>query len=435
MNAFQIAKRAPMRLTQHRTAAMVALATLAVVSFFNYFDRVLITVLAQPIAQEFQLSDTQLGLLTGPAFVFVYTITSVAGGLIADRKSRRNLIAASLGIWSVLTAACGMAQTFGQMLLFRLGVGLGEGSVNPAAISMLSDYYAPAKRAFPVSVFHGVGVTGIAGSFLLGSYIASSAGWRTAFVVAGLLGLLVTVIAFVVLKEPVRGGHDEGVLETFDLKQTFAILMRNRLFLWLALAASFGTYAGLGILQWLPVFFMRSHELSLTQIGFLFGPSISLGILVGQLSGGQIAEFLARRSLDRPLIWCLFSNLLVIPVYCLALWSSSTVVAIGASFVAAAIGTSWAPAFLAGLQNACAPALRATAMGLSNVSQSLIAQALIPFMVGVTSDALSTQLGSDSLRVAIAMGLSANAIAAFCFLAARRTMIASANDAKIQRVP
>lgn len=412
------------RVEQGGIAQQRADETLAAVSFFNYFDRVLITVLAQPIAQEFSLSDTQLGLLTGPAFVLVYTVASVVGGLIADRKSRRNLIAASLGIWSVLTAACGLAQTFGQMLLFRLGVGLGEGSVNPAAISMLSDYYPPAKRAFPVSVFHGVGVTGIAGSFLLGSYIASSAGWRMAFVVAGLLGLVVALIAIVVLKEPMRGGHDEGVPETFGLKQTFAIfLMRNRLFLWLALAASFGTYAGLGILQWLPVFFMRSHGLSLTQIGFLFGPAISLGILVGQLSGGQIAGFLARRSLDRPLIWCLFSNLLAIPVYCVALWSSSTPVALGASFVAAAIGTSWAPAFLAGLQNACAPALRATAMGLSNVSQSVIAQALVPFMVGVLSDALSADLGQDSLRVAIAMGLSANAIAAFCFLAARRTMM------------
>lgn len=405
-----------------RAPAVVALATLAIVSFFNYFDRVLITVLAQPISEEFNLSDTQLGLLTGPAFVVVYTVTSVLGGLLADRTNRRNLISASLTVWSLLTAIFGFAQSFPQMLLLRLGVGLGEGSVNPAAMSMLSDYYPPARRAFPVSVYHGIGVTGIAGSFLLGSFIAASAGWRIAFLVAGLFGLLVGILGFLVMKEPVRGSHDEGPVQQFGLRETFSVLMRNRLFLWLTLSASFGTYAGLGILQWLPIFFMRSHGLTLTDIGMLFGPAISLGILAGQVGGGQIAGLLARRSLDRPLVWCVLCNLLVIPVYCLALWSGSTPIAIGASFVAAAIGTSWAPAYLASLQNACAPTLRATAMGLSNVSQSLIAQALVPFLVGLASDLLHGELGTSSLRVAITLGLVSNGIAAVCFVLARRQM-------------
>jgi MFS family permease len=405
-----------------RKSATVALSILATVSFFNYFDRVLLSVLAQPISAEFNLSDTQLGLLSGPAFVVIYTVTSVVGGLIADRGDRRKLISATLALWSFMTACCGMAQSFAQLLLFRLGVGLGEGSVNPAAISLLSDHYPRERRAFPFSIFHGVGVIGIAASFLVGGYVATHFGWRAAFLIAGAPGIIVAVIALVLMQEPQRGRFDSGPVASFTLRQTFTMLMRNRMFLYLSLSASFGTYAGLGIHQWLPVFFIRNHGLSLTEIGLLFGPAISLGIMIGQIAGGRLANMLARGSLDRPLLWCLISNLLVPPIYCMALWSSSTSVALIASFAAAAVGTSWAPAFLAGLQNCCEPRLRATAMGLSNVSQSLIAQAIVPFLVGFVSDLLRPVLGPDSLRLAITLGLLSNLAAAFVFTLARREM-------------
>jgi MFS family permease len=388
----------------------VTLSILATISFFNYFDRVLLSVLAQPISAEFNLSDTQLGLLSGPAFVVIYTITSVLGGLIADRGDRRKLISATLALWSFMTACCGMAQSFIQLLLFRLGVGLGEGSVNPAAISLLSDHYPRERRA------------GIAASFLVGGYVATDFGWRAAFLLAGVPGLVVAVIVLFLMQEPPRGRFDTGPVASFTLRQTFTMLMRNRMFLFLSLSASFGTYSGLGILQWLPVFFIRNHGLSLTEIGLLFGPAISLGIMVGQIAGGRLANMLARRSLNRPLLWCLISNLLVVPIYCVALWSSSTSVALIVSFVAAAVGTSWAPAFLAGLQNCCEPRLRGTAMGLSNVSQSLVAQAIVPFLVGLASDLLRPALGPDALRLAITLGLLSNLAAAFVFSLARREM-------------
>lgn len=405
-----------------RTSATAALALLAMLSFFSYFDRVLLSVLAQPISKEFDLSDTELGLLSGPAFVIIYTVTSVLGGLLADRGNRHNLIAGALALWSVMTTFCGVAQNFVQLLLFRLGVGLGEGGVNPAAISMLSDHYPPERRAFPMSIFHGVGVLGIAASFLIGGYVATSFGWRSAFIVAGVPGIVLAAVSLWLIREPERGRYDQGPVQNFTPRETFAMLRRNRMFVLLALSTSFGSYAGLGILQWLPIFFARNHGLSLTQIGMLFGPALAFGIMVGQIAGGPIANSLARRSLDRPMLWCIASNLAVVPIYSLALWIPSTGMALAACFIAAAVGTSWAPAFLAGLQNACEPRLRATAMGLSNVSQSAIAQALVPFTVGFLSDTMRPALGANSLRLAITFGLVANLIAAIFFFLAWREM-------------
>lgn len=405
-----------------RTSATAALVLLAMVSFFSYFDRVLLSVLAQPISEEFELSDTELGLLSGPAFVLIYTFTSIAGGLLADRANRHKLIAGALALWSVMTTLCGVSQTFIQLLMSRLGVGLGEGAVNPAAISMLSDHYPPERRAFPMSVFHGIGVLGIAASFFVGAYVAANFGWRSAFIVAGLPGLLLAAVTLWLIREPERGRFDHGVVRNFTLPETFGMLRRNRMFILLTLSTSFGSFAGLGILQWLPVFFARNHDLSLGEIGMLFGPAIAFGIMAGQLSGGPIANRLARRSLDRPMIWCMVSNILVVPLYTLALWNPHTSVALAVTFVAAAVGTSWAPAFLAGLQNVCEPRLRATAMGLSNVSQSAIAQALVPFTIGVLSDTMRPALGSSSLPLAITFGLTANFLAALFFFLSWREM-------------
>lgn len=409
-------------LARIRTSATAAVVLLAMVSFFSYFDRVLLSVLAQPISTEFELSDTELGLLSGPAFVVIYTVTSVLGGLLADRGNRHKLIAGALALWSVMTTGCGVAQSFIQLLLFRLGVGLGEGGVNPAAISMLSDHYPPERRAFPMSIFHGVGVLGIAASFLIGGYVAANFGWRNAFIVAGVPGILLAAVTLWLIREPERGRFDAGPVHSFTLRETFTMLRRNRMFVLLALSTSFGSYAGLGILQWLPIFFARNHALSLTQIGMLFGPALAFGIMVGQIAGGPIANRLARRSLDQPMLWCIASNILVVPIYSLALWVPSTGIALVATFIAAAVGTSWAPAFLAGLQNACEPRLRATAMGLSNVSQSAIAQALVPFTVGVLSDTMRPQFGTSSLPLAITLGLIANFAGAFFFSLSWRQM-------------
>lgn len=411
-----------MFLTRARNSASVALALLAVISFFNYFDRVLLSVLAQPISIEFSLSDTQLGLLSGPAFIIIYTLTSVLGGVLADRGDRRTIIGMALGLWSFMTICCGLAQSFGQLLLFRLGVGVGEGGVNPPAASLLSDHYPPERRAFAMSVFHGIGVLGIAGSFLIGGYVAASFGWRAAFIMAGIPGIILAAITFIMMRDPERGRYDDGPVATYDVGQTFSMLLRNRMFVLLVLSGSFAAYAGLGILQWLPVFFARNHNLGLEQIGLFFGPALALGLMTGQIVGGRIATRLALRSLDRPLLWCVLSNIFVIPAYAIVLWTPSTTVALVGSFLAAAVGTSWAPAFLAGLQNCCEPRLRATGMGLSNVSQGLIAQAIVPLLVGLMSDFLRPELGSDALPLAITLGLLSNVVAIFVFFLARKEM-------------
>ncbi|UZW56381.1 MFS transporter [Sphingobium sp. JS3065] len=409
-------------LSKLRSSAGLALSLLALISFFNYFDRVLISVLAAPISAEFHLSDTQIGLLSGPAFIVIYVITSVAAGLLADRWHRRRIIGIALALWSVMTALCGVAQTFGHLLVARLGVGVGEGGVNPPAISMISDYYPPTRRGVPMSLFHGIGVLGIAGSFIVGGFAAADYGWRSAFFLAGAPGVVLALFFLLLVREPIRGQFDDGPVVQYRLGESFAILRSNKAFVWLTLSTAFGTYASLGILQWLPIFFVRTHQLDLKQIGLLFGPAIAFGLMAGQIVGGFITDRLARQSLARPLIWGVVANCLVILLYLAVLWVPATNVALVMTFFAAAVGASWAPCFLSGLQNACEPRLRGTAMALSNVCQGAIAQAIVPFAVGFSSDAMRPIFGDASLQVAITGGLFSNLCAAGAFFMARRAM-------------
>lgn len=381
------------------SSARTALVLLALLNLMNYYDRLLVVVLSQPLRVEFELTDTQYGLLTGPAFVFVYAVASIVFGLLADRVNRRALIAGALALWSAMTALCGFARDFGVLALGRAGVGIGEGGSNPAGLSLLSDHYPPARRPMALALFQVGGNVGLLLSFMVASWIATHYGWRAAFWVAGAPGLVLALVILFFLTEPPRGQYDAvAVGRPLGLTEGLGRLFRNKAYVWLSIAASLGVFSSLGMLIWLPQFFIRMHGMDQSQVGFLFGPAAALGLCAGMILGGFVGTRSAGRSLERPVRICIGANLAIVPLMLVVLWSGSTLVALLACFLAMALAVVYAPAFQATMQSVCEPELRGAAAAFSNVLNAIVGQGLIPLFVGVLSDRLAPTLGLESLR-------------------------------------
>lgn len=389
----------PARVTR---AAAVGLALLAAVNVLNYFDRLLITVVAGPVKKAFALSDTQFGLLSGPAFVLVYISTSLVFGWLTDRFNRRNLMAIVLAVWSVMTLLGGVAQNFAQLAAARAGVGLGEAGSNPASLSMISDYFAPARRGRAVAVFQASGMIGILLTFLVGGWVASTYGWRAVFFIAALPGLLLSVALLLFVKEPDRRGREVGQ-HAVTLGESLRLLRGNGAYRWVILASGLAVFGNLGIMQWLPQFFIRSHHMSLKEIGLFFGPGLACGMIVGMLAGGWMGDRLGRTSISRSLLLCVGANLLLAPLDFALLWVPSLRLALILTFFHAALSVVYAPTLTATMQTVAGPRVRGMAAAIFNFVNGLLGQALFPLLVGIASDAFAPAHGEDSLRWAITL--------------------------------
>ena len=408
------------RRSAFRGHALVALVILALFNMTNYFDRLIMTVVAQPVKAHFSLSDTQLGLLTGPAFITVYCVASVFFGWLVDRRSRKLVLAGVVALWSLMTFGGGLARNFAQLFVARAGVGIGEGGSNPAAMSLLSDYFPPERRSTAAAIFTSVGMIGILLSFLAGGWIAERFGWRAAFVAAGVPGIVLVVLALLFLREPVRGAIDRQVHAVLPFRDPVRLLWRIRPYPWLLFALGLAAFGNLGMLQWLPIFFIRSHHLGLTQVGLFFGPTMVVGLIVGMLAGGWLGDRLARRS-TADMLWIgIIANGAVVPLYWAALWLPSLPAALGLTLAAAAMSVVYSPMGYAVIQILAPVSVRGSANGIFNIFGGLIAQALMPLLVGILSDALTPAYGSESLRVALTICILICLFASLTFVHVKR---------------
>ena len=206
------------------------LVMLTIVYGFNFIDRQILVILQEPIKQEMGLSDAQLGLLSGFTFAVIYVTAGIPIAYLADRSNRRNIIALALTVWSGMTALSGLAQNYAQLLLARIGVGLGEAGGSPPAHSMISDYFPPERRATALS-FYSTGIyVGVLMGYAFGGLLAATFGWRTAFLVVGLPGIALAALLLLLVREPRRGRWDGngGVPEQASLAETLALLRHRR---------------------------------------------------------------------------------------------------------------------------------------------------------------------------------------------------------------
>jgi len=397
---------------------------LTVVYIFNFMDRQILSILMEPIRREMHLSDTQLGFLGGVAFALFYATLGIPIARLADQYSRVNLITICLTIWSFMTLLCGMAANFMQLLAARIGVGIGEAGGGPSSHSLIADYVPVQNRATALGIFSlGVPI-GLMAGFLAGGWLEQHYGWRAAFMAAGIPGLILAVIFRLTVKEPKRGHSQiEAQIVHADQPSIVQVLhhMRAiRTFRFLAAAAAMQAFAGYCLIQWLPSFLARSHQMSSGDIGFWLAMTIGAGGGIGTLGGGYFADRFSRQNMGwqlwLPGIGSLAGALLSFGVM-LAGRPEAVLVFVFAHSIA--VNAYLGPSF-AVTQTLSPVRMRALASALLLFVINIVGLGLGPQFVGILSDLLRPALGEESLRYAILTGCMTYFAAALLFAIAGR---------------
>jgi predicted MFS family arabinose efflux permease len=376
------------------------LFVLFIVYVFNFADRYILIVVQSDIKEELGLLDWQLGMLHGLVFALFYTVVGIPIARLADRKSRTSLMSIGLVLWSGLTAACGLAQNFVHLLLLRIGVGVGEATATPCSHSLISDYFPPEKRSKAIAVYTIGANVGMLLGMMAGGYIAQKYGWRAAFYIVGLPGVLVALLVKLTVREPPRGLADgtQGSVENLPLGDTLRYLFSLKSFRHLCIAGAIAALTGFGIMNWSPVFFERMHGMTKEQTGPTLG--VAIGI-VGGLSvfiGGFLADRLSRRSRKWPMRIAAIGMVAMLPFLVLFLmvpdktWS---IIGINLTFL---VGLLYNAPTFATVQGLARPDMRALAVAIFLFVINLVGMGLGPLVVGAMSDLLEPRFGHESLR-------------------------------------
>ena len=390
------------------------LVILTLVYTFNFIDRQILVILQEPIKLELGLSDAQLGLLTGFSFALVYVTAGIPIAWLADRSNRRNIVAASLAFWSAMTALSGLVQNFGQLLAARLGVGIGEAGGSPPSHSMISDYFPPQNRGTALS-FYSMGIyVGILFGYAAGGWIAENFGWRTAFFLVGIPGIAYAVLVLWVVKEPRRGRWDEGgTPPKSSFKQTWDCLRQRPTFWWISIGCAFSAFISYGNGNFMPSFLIRSHGMSLTEVGLALGLIAGISGAVGTFLGGFLADKLGVRDVR----WYLWIPMLgglgsLLPAYYTLLGDNKTLI-IAAMVPSQILSTLYLGPCIATCHNLVSPGMRAMASAILFFVLNMIGLGLGPLTVGLLSDTFAAPFGEENLRYAMLTTLSISLIGVF----------------------
>ena len=373
-----------------KSAAFYALAILFVINSLNFFDRQIIGAVGEPIRKEFGLGDSALGALN-VAFTLIYAFVGLPLGKLADKFERRKILSIGVFVWSVFTAASGLANSFWQIFALRLGVGVGEASCAPAANSLIGDYFPAEKRAKATSVFMLGLPVGLALSFAVSGAVARNYGWRTAFFVAGLPGLLCVVLAFFI-KEPAR-----GAVETIDVGaktrtgSTFKNVFATPTMRWLILSGALHNFNLYALSAFITPYLMRFHNLDIRDANFVSMIIYGFLSLPGLLLGGALGDAANKRRPDGAMIVVSAAILFSIPFFFLALGVEAGNVTKFLLLMGASVGLMYFyySIVYATIASVTEPASRGTAMAIYFMAMYLLGASFGPYVVGMISDYLT----------------------------------------------
>ena len=382
------------------------LSVLVVVYTFNFIDRQILSILIEPIKGDLGVSDFAMGLLAGTAFAIFYAVLGMPLALIADRWNRRNLIGLSLAIWSGMTALSGLAGNFWHLAAARIGVGIGEAGCSPAAHSMLADLYPAKERATALGIY-ALGIPiGIMFGLFAGGAIADAFGWRMAFFIVGIPGLALSALVFLTVKEPPRGHADGHVAGASDeghpsILEVFRFLMKKRAFVNMAAGGGLTAFVGYGLVSWAPTFFVRSHDMSLTEAGFWLGLVLGIPGGLGIVLGGWLSDRLGARD-TRWYLWIVAVALLVVvPIgagaYLVDAWWLSLLLL----SLPVMLGNFYQGTTFAQTQGLAPVRMRAVAAAILLFILNFIGFVFGPPAVGFLADVLSSDYGDDALRYSL----------------------------------
>jgi len=398
-----------------------ALALLTAIYTIHSIDRTVVNIIAEPLKHDFQLSDHAVGLLNGLAHATGFVITVLPLGMLVDRVNRVRLLGTLVTIWSGLTLFCGIANSFLTLAFCRLGVGAAEGGGSSNSLSLISDYFPKRERATAVGFFFTSTAIGLGLTFLLGGMIVHDHGWRAAFTVAGLPGILLGALAFLTLKNPIRGRYDDERQHWEKAPPLSAALKHIATTPALSLSIlglTLGTVAISGIMAWVASFFIRVHGFAIREVGFVL--AISIGFVQGICLPlfGRLNDHLSRDRPDRIHLVSMFGLLASAPIGAMMLLATNANLAIAGVILIAISTAAWLAQSLGAVATLAPPLMRGSTIGFAQLCSNLIGTGCGPLLVGALSDAYG---GSSSLRYALATILVIYVAAAIClFLATRR---------------
>ena len=390
---------ASLPLPGHRTT----LTLLMLAYTLSMCDRMILSILFPDIKAEFGLTDTQLGFLGGISFALFYATMGLPIAKLSDQYSRKRLIIASLIIFSIMTALGGMATGFISLLVFRIGVGIGEAGVNPASHSIIADYFPPQRRAFAMAILMLGGSFGMMFGFVGGGFIAEAYNWRIALVSVGVPGLLLAFVMARSLREPGRGTYEiETPPPPPPIRTTAATMWANPAMRHLIAGGIAVGLMGYGFTQWLPTFFMRTHDLSQSQTGMLMAGVFGISGAIGALAAGKWFDRLSTRGFQHGMRMLAIVPFFTGPFFIMGLLADDLTTAILLFIIPGFAGNYAIGPTIAMVQTLSPVHMRAVSSAIKMLCLNLIGMGLGPLLVGLLSDLLTPQHGEDALRVALA---------------------------------
>ena len=405
------------------------LLVLFLATALNNLDKTVITVVLEPIKQEFRVSDTALGLLSGLSFALLYATLGIPVAWLADRGNRKRILTVALTIWSGMTVVCGATQSFGQLLVARIGVGAGEAGGIPPAQSLIADYFPPARRARALTILSGSLVVGYLLGLTAGAQVAAHYGWRMTMVAAGAPGLVVAGIAMLLLDEPRlrMPPAAQASARTGILPHGRALLAKPSFVSMLIGITVYNMFSS-GVFSFVPPYLMRVLKVPLGDVGLYYGALSASAALIGISLGGLLVGWLAPRD-PRWQAWLCAAGLLgSLPFFVAAFLMDSfahflLTAAVGMVLLNIAYGVMFTA-----LHAVCGSARRALAVAITLFASNLIGAGLGPVITGMLSDFFTARHGVEGLRIAMVIASVSLLVSALAMLHGGNRMLHDLED-------
>jgi MFS family permease len=379
------------------------LGVLFVVYVFNFIDRQVLSILLDDIKKDIGVSDTYMGFLTGFAFVVFYTFAGIPIAHLADRTSRRTIIALGLIVWTSMTAASGLARNALELVLARIGVGVGEAAGSPPAHSLLSDYFSPERRATVLSIYATGVYVGVMIAFLAGGYISEHFGWRSVYLTLGLAGIPLALLVRLSVRELPRGYSESTPVEveTVAFSEALRLLLKCRSLVWIIFASSVQSISGYAFLVWGPAFLGRVHEMGRVDIGIWLGLIVGIAGSGGAYLGGRLTDWLGARDQRWYMRLPAIESACGVPFVIGFVLLENQLAALLCFIPFYLLGAMYVGPMLSTTQSLVSPSMRATTSAVLLFVLNMIGLGLGPLIVGHLNDRWSDHFGIEAIRYSL----------------------------------